>query len=64
MTLLRFCPSPINIIIIIKMIITRYTMVHGQCLTVGVGGFILGGGENEQLIKKLKLKLTFTMKNK
>ena len=32
------------------MIITRYTMVHGQCLTVGVGGFILGGGENEQLI--------------
>ena len=51
MTLLRFCPSPINIIIIIKMIITRYTMVHGQCLTVGVGGFILGGGENEQLIK-------------
>ena len=25
--------------------VPRYTMVHGQCLTVGVGGFILGGGE-------------------
>ena len=22
----------------------NYTMVHGQCLTVGVGGYLLGGG--------------------
>ena len=25
---------------------TKYTMIHGQCLTVGVGGYILGGGVN------------------
>ena len=25
---------------------TQYTMIHGQCLTVGVGGYILGGGVN------------------
>ena len=25
---------------------SRYTMVHGQCLTVGVGGYLLGGGTN------------------
>ena len=25
---------------------TKYTMIHGQCLTVGVGGYILGGGTN------------------
>ena len=24
----------------------KYTMVHGQCLTVGVGGYLLGGGTN------------------
>jgi len=24
----------------------KYTMIHGQCLEVGVGGFILGGGIN------------------
>ena len=24
----------------------RYTIIHGQCLDVGVGGFILGGGIN------------------
>ena len=24
----------------------RYTMVHGQCLTVGVGGYLLKGGFN------------------
>ena len=24
----------------------RYTVVHGQCLGVGVGGFVLGGGVN------------------
>ena len=24
----------------------RYTMMHGQCLTVGVGGYLLGGGFN------------------
>ena len=23
---------------------SNYTMVHGQCLTVGVGGYLLGGG--------------------
>ena len=22
----------------------RYTMIHGQCLAVGVGGYLLGGG--------------------
>ncbi len=25
---------------------SRYTMVHGQCLTVGVGGYLTGGGVN------------------
>ena len=25
---------------------TKYTLVHGQCLDVGVGGFLLGGGIN------------------
>ena len=25
---------------------TKYTMVHGQCLSVGVGGYLLGGGWN------------------
>ena len=25
---------------------SRYTMMHGQCLTVGVGGYLLGGGVN------------------
>ena len=25
---------------------TKYTMVHGQCLNVGVGGYLLGGGVN------------------
>ena len=25
---------------------TKYTLVHGQCLNVGVGGFLLGGGVN------------------
>ena len=24
----------------------KYTVVHGQCLDVGVGGFLLGGGVN------------------
>ena len=24
----------------------QYTMVHGSCLTVGVGGYLLGGGSN------------------
>ena len=24
----------------------RYTMIHGQCLAVGVGGYLLGGGYN------------------
>ena len=24
----------------------KFTMIHGQCLTVGVGGFLLGGGIN------------------
>ena len=24
----------------------KYTMIHGQCLGVGVGGFLLGGGIN------------------
>ena len=24
----------------------RYTVIHGQCLTVGVGGYLLGGGVN------------------
>ncbi|TRY76806.1 hypothetical protein TCAL_10455, partial [Tigriopus californicus] len=26
--------------------ISRYSMVHGQCTTVGVGGYLLGGGVN------------------
>ena len=25
---------------------SKYTMIHGQCLGVGVGGFLLGGGIN------------------
>ena len=25
---------------------SSYTMMHGQCLTVGVGGYLLGGGVN------------------
>ena len=25
---------------------THYTMIHGQCSTVGVGGYVLGGGVN------------------
>ena len=25
---------------------TKYTMLHGQCLKVGVGGYLLGGGNN------------------
>jgi len=25
---------------------TKYTVIHGQCLTVGVGGYLLGGGVN------------------
>ena len=25
---------------------TKYSLVHGQCLNVGVGGFLLGGGVN------------------
>ena len=25
---------------------SRYTMMHGQCVTVGVGGYLLGGGVN------------------
>ena len=25
---------------------SRYTVIHGQCLTVGVGGYLLGGGVN------------------
>lgn len=25
---------------------TKYSMVHGQCLNVGVGGYLLGGGVN------------------
>lgn len=25
---------------------TKYTMVHGQCTSVGVGGYLLGGGVN------------------
>ena len=24
----------------------KYTLIHGQCLGVGVGGFLLGGGIN------------------
>ena len=24
----------------------RFTVIHGQCLTVGVGGYLLGGGIN------------------
>ena len=24
----------------------KFTMVHGQCLTVGIGGYLLGGGIN------------------
>ena len=24
----------------------KYTLLHGQCLSVGVGGYILGGGVN------------------
>lgn len=24
----------------------HYTMIHGQCLSVGVGGYLLGGGVN------------------
>ena len=24
----------------------RYTMIHGQCTAVGVGGYLLGGGYN------------------
>ena len=24
----------------------KWTVVHGQCLSVGVGGFTLGGGVN------------------
>ena len=24
----------------------KYTLVHGQCLGVGIGGFLLGGGIN------------------
>ena len=24
----------------------RYTVIHGQCLSVGVGGYLLGGGVN------------------
>ena len=26
--------------------VTRYTIIHGQCLSVGVGGYLLGGGVN------------------
>ena len=29
-----------------KLPIERWSMVHGQCLSVGVGGFLLGGGVN------------------
>ena len=25
---------------------TKFTMIHGQCLDVGVGGYLLGGGVN------------------
>ena len=25
---------------------SKYTLIHGQCLGVGVGGFLLGGGIN------------------
>ena len=24
----------------------RFTIIHGQCLSVGVGGYLLGGGVN------------------
>ena len=34
--------------------VPRYTMVHGQCLTVGVGGFILGGGEQLLIITQVQ----------
>ena len=26
--------------------VPRYTIIHGQCLSVGVGGYLLGGGVN------------------
>ena len=26
--------------------VTRYTIIHGQCLSVGVSGYLLGGGVN------------------
>ena len=29
-----------------KLPIERWSMVHGQCKSVGVGGFLLGGGVN------------------
>ena len=25
---------------------SKYTMIHGQCTSVGVGGYLLGGGVN------------------
>ena len=25
---------------------SEYAMIHGQCLSVGVGGYLLGGGAN------------------
>ena len=35
-----------NCITTINVVLCRYTIIHGQCLSVGVGGYLLGGGVN------------------
>ena len=51
--------------------LSRYTVIHGQCLSVGVGGYLLGGGVNAlgasarhgfgaQQVIKMKVSVTWS----